>query len=442
MVKFRGIEISIISQFDIRSLPEFRYRQTASPCGRQLDSVQSAIVSCYVPIYPGSQIWVEYGIDGPHPPNALYFFKILFNERVITSFGCGRENSYRGKMMYNLIAQGQDSLLGGIPIVRQALFFCSEIEDRPGRKEDIIEVRIHRVEHRKRIRQLQDGEGGASTQWCPQETLQLVDGGLLEHGFPRRRYKYQLVDAVDEPYATFKFFCRSHEYLRSHGVIDSLAGSHSGSVCSENWYEDSNAVDSAPLDGEGESAGMPPNTTVGTPSSAANRVSSLSMMDEHRSVLSGTYLPPTDSDEDLSILTRDSIEGLPSTVPRSPRSPAKDKDVPNPTYAAADPVRSSPRRRLKTRLTLNLNGAEFDLETKNRLSRPFTRGGMFRKLVPPSAPAAVTEFGPTIQDELEESLGRRSQGSMGEEMLTARTTRAERGGKSLMGFLSRRVAAK
>ncbi|RMZ80066.1 hypothetical protein DV737_g3136, partial [Chaetothyriales sp. CBS 132003] len=160
MVKCRGIEVSIISQFDVRSLPEFPCRQTASPCGRQLDRAQSATVSCYVPIYPGSQIWFEYSIDGPHPPKASYFFKLLFNERVITSFGCGPENSYQGKMMYNLVAQGRDTLLGGIPIVRQALFFSNTVQHGHGRKEDVIEARIHRVQHRKRIRQPQDGQGG------------------------------------------------------------------------------------------------------------------------------------------------------------------------------------------------------------------------------------------------------------------------------------------
>lgn len=37
----------------------------------------------------------------------------------------------------------------------------------------------------------------------------LSDGGLLD-GSPRpRRYKYQLLDPKDAPYAAFRFFCRS-----------------------------------------------------------------------------------------------------------------------------------------------------------------------------------------------------------------------------------------
>ena len=38
----------------------------------------------------------------------------------------------------------------------------------------------------------------------------LSNGGLLEPGFPRRRYKYQLLDPVDEPYAAFRFQYRSY----------------------------------------------------------------------------------------------------------------------------------------------------------------------------------------------------------------------------------------
>ena len=62
---------------------------------------------------------------------------------------------------------------------------------------------------------------------------------------------------------------------------------------------------------------------------------------------------------------------------------------------------------------------------------------MLRKLtggIPPSAPAAVTEFGPTLEDEVQEKMEAEQK-----PVDLARTTRAERGGKALMGFLGRRI---
>lgn len=156
MVKFRGIEISIISQFDIRKLPEFRFRQTSPSPDRSKNAPHSpqATASCYVPIYPGSQIWFEYAIDGPHPPKAAYFFKLLFNGKVITSFDCGSKHHYYGKMMYNLVVQGTHPITGVAQVVRQALHFTNHNEDCDNEDEDVIEFRVHRIEHRQRIQEL------------------------------------------------------------------------------------------------------------------------------------------------------------------------------------------------------------------------------------------------------------------------------------------------
>ena len=158
-----------------------------------------------------------------------------------------------------------------------------------------------------------------------------------------------------------------------------------------------------------------------------------------------SYLPPSDSDDSLSIVTKDSIEDLPSTVPRSPRStkfPDKLQSSINKVEsdeADADSPPLSPKRRLKKKLTVNISGAEFDLEPKRRPLSPFTSGGMLRKLtggIPPSAPAAVTEFGPTVEEEVQEKLkGEQKPGNL------QRTSRAERGGKTLMGFLGRRIGS-
>jgi hypothetical protein len=156
------------------------------------------------------------------------------------------------------------------------------------------------------------------------------------------------------------------------------------------------------------------------------------------------YVPVSDSDESLSIVTKDSIEDLPSTVPRSPKSakfPDELRTLPNEESQQERPNSSSPprspRRTLKKKLTVNLNGADFDLEKKRRPLSPFTSGGMLRKLTggsAPSAPAAVTEFGPRVEDEVQQSTETVIRGDS-----LKRTTRSERGGRGLMGFLGRRV---
>jgi hypothetical protein len=183
---------------------------------------------------------------------------------------------------------------------------------------------------------------------------------------------------------------------------------------------------------------------------------------------SSTNIPPSDSEESLSHVTRNSIEDLPSSVPRSPKSlqalPQRDEspqtfdDIlqedavptvspsPSPTKIMSS---MSPRRLFKKKLTVNIGGAEFNLERKKRPLSPFTSGGMLRKLVPatpPSAPPTLTHFGPTVRDEvqkLEERYGTTKgevSGDREHPEPVKRTTRAERGGRQLMSFLNRRVA--
>ena len=115
--------------------------------------------------------------------------------------------------------------------------------------------------------------------------------------------------------------------------------------------------------------------------------------------------------------------------------------------AEAPKVKSSPKKLQKKALTLNLEGAHFDLEKKKprRPLSPFTSGGALRRMlspVPPSAPPTVTEFGPRISEEIEEKASSdRSESKMeaagGD--TPGRTSRAERGGQMLLSFLAKRM---
>lgn len=78
MVQFRGININIVSQFDTKRLPEHSTARAFDASG--------TVVACYVPVHAGAQIWLEYSIDGPHPPKAAYFFKMFMNNQVVISW--------------------------------------------------------------------------------------------------------------------------------------------------------------------------------------------------------------------------------------------------------------------------------------------------------------------------------------------------------------------
>ena len=182
MVKFRGIEISIISQFDICKLPEFQYPRPAVPYSDpfQVDAGSNnptiyPTASCYVPIYPGSQIWFEYTIDGPHPPGAAYFFKLFVNGKVTTSWDCTAKHGFHGKMMYNLVCEGVDSVFDGT-VKRQALRFGDGLERnaRGGPDEDLIQINVHRIEHKKHIRELETGLGKVDIRCAKADGLRSV----------------------------------------------------------------------------------------------------------------------------------------------------------------------------------------------------------------------------------------------------------------------------
>lgn len=75
-MRFRGINIDVVSQFDAKRLAEY---STARFC-------DGRVAACYLAIEPGAQIWLEYSIDGPHPDKAAYSFKLLIDGQIITSW--------------------------------------------------------------------------------------------------------------------------------------------------------------------------------------------------------------------------------------------------------------------------------------------------------------------------------------------------------------------
>ncbi|KIV89333.1 hypothetical protein PV10_08908 [Exophiala mesophila] len=479
MVKSRGVEICIINQSDVCRLPEFRYSRPPDP--QYLDSADQElkhagdqppastsphypISSCYVPINPGCQIWFEYTVEGPHPPGVAYLFKLSVNDNPVTAWDCTEKQGYHGKMMYTLVYEGQHLVTGQDIIRSRYLKFGDEL-DHPYQedksfKEDCVQINVHRIEHRQRVKGLQPDRDPATVGSQRGDGLRLADSGLLEPQIRAKRYKYQLLDPKDVPYAVFRFFCRPlGEITRSQltplrtsfssGGYSDTGSSHSSNVeCKENesnvaWTVDSNQANNIEtFEHRNETA------TNSSVSASVCTVKEPQVSSPVKLAQPLKQISLAESDDNLSMQTKDSIEELVSNVPRSPqasRSPRSSKKVlddmeePSPS-----PTKSPQSRRRRKQLTVTIDGANFDLQKNKRPLSPFTGGGFLRRvIVPQTAPPSVTEFGPSVEDEIRAKIEATKSTESKEDKSTkssGRTTSVERGGKTLMGFLGRRIA--
>ena len=146
--------MSMISQHGIRKLPEYAPPTSTDPCridGATIRSEQGSISTCYVPSYPGSQIWFDYSVDNPHPPNAQYFFKLLHNGEVFTSWDCTSKHDYQGRTTYGLKYPGAHPQTGHPVVERQAFRFSTEPARHVGPFDNCVELRVHCIEHRAQV---------------------------------------------------------------------------------------------------------------------------------------------------------------------------------------------------------------------------------------------------------------------------------------------------
>lgn len=142
-----------------------------------------------------------------------------------------------------------------------------------------------------------------------------------------------------------------------------------------------------------------------------------------------------------TVLSNEEIKPAPSAC-KSPSQTALTSEELKPALAA-----KSPKKNHKS-LKVEINGAEFELEkdAKRPLS-PFTSAGRLRQLLSPrhptpSAPAKITAFGPTINDEVGGKTTKMDSGSKPKgqpKIELKRTTRAERGGGILSRILKKRL---
>lgn len=151
-------------------------------------------------------------------------------------------------------------------------------------------------------------------------------------------------------------------------------------------------------------------------------------------------VPFSSSDDSLSVKTKDSIEELSSSVPRSPKKSPAEKKPNRDNEIPPSPTRS-PRRRLTKKLTISTNHAHSDAEKKRRPLSPFTSGGMLRIASKALSTSSATFH--TKSTEMESTSSFQTNTSEAERRSVkdfTRTTAEERGGKKLIGLLGRRIA--
>ena len=151
MPTYRSITISLVSQFDIMSIPEYapptapKHSTSNAPV---LINPEHSLVSVYIPTYPSSQFWISYSISPPHPPKALYYFKLFLHGSCVVSWGCSEEDGYRGRTMFAMFDTGEidkDQAL----LERRALSFGVETVNATDTK--FMEIKVYRSKGRKRI---------------------------------------------------------------------------------------------------------------------------------------------------------------------------------------------------------------------------------------------------------------------------------------------------
>jgi len=199
-------------------------------------------ISVYVPIIPKALFWISYSIEPPPTDGTFFVFKLLVNRQEVVTWSCDVENKFKGKTMFGLYDTNAEAE-GGQAMQKRVFQFGSSdtriVGDLTGEREEdrFLEVRVFRAKAKKRI-------GPAGHNYVPLigQGLQLVNAGLLNPQAPQRYYKFRLLDPVDNPHATFRF------YYRTWDEIDQL-GLHMGQVDTDDkvLFPSASEVGSTPI---------------------------------------------------------------------------------------------------------------------------------------------------------------------------------------------------
>ncbi|KAI8936632.1 hypothetical protein NX059_007031 [Plenodomus lindquistii] len=233
MPTYRSISISLHSQFDIETFPEYPPEPKEDYLARGItgfvpDLIDDTTSTCsvYVPVLPGSTFWINYSVEPPIPAGHHFLFKLYLNGAHIVSFSTGKEDGWQGKTMFGLF-ESIDGGKDGKRVEKRVFSFTP-----PNRKDHLwndvadvhdktacVEIRVHRSNGRKRTERVFE-EYTKTAHAQDKRGVDLVSAGRAGPEQPKRFYKFALIDPIDQPFATFRYYYRTWEQLRGLGVLD------------------------------------------------------------------------------------------------------------------------------------------------------------------------------------------------------------------------------
>ncbi|KAF2824868.1 hypothetical protein CC86DRAFT_456841 [Ophiobolus disseminans] len=233
MPEYRSITFALHSPFaveairELEPLPQEHY--TSRGIVRTVPKVVdegSSTCSVYVPATPGSIFWISYSVSPPVPDGHYFLFKLYVNGTHIVSWSTGKEQEWQGKTMFGLYNRPEDEE-GRKRVEKRVLSFTSP--DEQSKKWDDVkdpfedkmrmEIKVHRAHGRVRIdRQMEEYSKTAHAHDA--KGIRLVNGGRATSEQPKRFYKFALIDPVDQPFATFRYYYRTWEQLEDLGFSE------------------------------------------------------------------------------------------------------------------------------------------------------------------------------------------------------------------------------
>ncbi|RMZ66462.1 glutaminase a [Pyrenophora seminiperda CCB06] len=238
---YRSITIGLRSQFDIETLPEY-YPGPRNDCiargitGFTPEFVDNETSTCsvYVPVYPGSTFWIGYSVSPPVPEGHYFLFKLYIDSIYVTSWSTGKAENWQGKTMFGLFETAEDEN-GKKRFEKRVLCFTPPVNGTDAvdafDETACVEIRVHRADGRKRVeRQAEEYKDtqhaelgkGISRKLSKRDTdcFSLVSAGRAGPEQPKRFYKFALIDPIDEPLATFRYYYRTWDQLRDLGLLE------------------------------------------------------------------------------------------------------------------------------------------------------------------------------------------------------------------------------
>lgn len=159
MPTYRGISISLQSQYDALTIPEFPPPPASTPAtppkrryrdGRSTSSFSSPtpprIAVVYVPIYSGSQFWINYACPAIDENTKFFYFKLFVKGRCLLSWGVGKEEHLSGRVTFAIFDGGTD--FRGKRVLEKRSFFFQNAGAGQG-KGGNFEIRVFRSKARK-----------------------------------------------------------------------------------------------------------------------------------------------------------------------------------------------------------------------------------------------------------------------------------------------------